>query len=96
MKVLWLRQAALDMEQLIEHISQDKPSAAANYAKKLMDAISQLAGNQSLGRPGRVFGTRELVVPPCIVAYRVKGEAVQVLRILHSARKWPGRMGDRA
>jgi toxin ParE1/3/4 len=44
-----------------------------------------------MGRPGRVKGTRELVIvgTPYIVAYRIKGDAVQVLRVLHGAQKWP-------
>jgi toxin ParE1/3/4 len=44
-----------------------------------------------MGRPGRVPGTRELVIPntPFIVPYRVVGNTIQVLRILHGARPWP-------
>jgi len=42
-----------------------------------------------MGRPGRVPETRELVIQPYIVAYRVKGGIVQILRVLHSAREWP-------
>ena len=44
-----------------------------------------------MGRPGRVPGTRELVIPgtPYIVPYRVQGEAIQILRVYHSARRWP-------
>jgi toxin ParE1/3/4 len=43
------------------------------------------------GRPGRVAGTRELVVPhtPFIAAYVVTGDRIRILRILHSAQVWP-------
>lgn len=43
------------------------------------------------GRPGRVLGTRELVVSrtPYIVPYRVRGDMVELLLVLHAARKWP-------
>ncbi len=39
-------------------------------------------------------GTRELVVTgtPYIVPYRVKGQEVEVLRVYHGARHWPGRL----
>jgi len=42
---------------------------------------------------GRVPGTRELVVTgtPYIVAYRVRDETVEILRVFHAARKWPER-----
>ena len=50
-----------------------------------------LAVYPSLGRVGRVRGTRELVVSgtPFVVVYRVRLDIVQVLRVLHHARKWP-------
>jgi plasmid stabilization system protein ParE len=42
------------------------------------------------GRPGRVQGTRELVLMrPFLAVYEVHEEEVQVLRILHGARQWP-------
>ncbi len=80
------------MEQLIDYIAADNPSAAATEARKVMEAIRQLAEHPASGRTGRVFGTRELVLPPYIIAYRVKGEAVQILRILHSARRFPNKL----
>jgi toxin ParE1/3/4 len=35
--------------------------------------------------------SRELVVTgtPFVVAYRVNGESIQILAVLHGARKWP-------
>ena len=41
------------------------------------------------GRPGRIDGTRELVRAPYIIVYRVRSEAVEILRIYHSAQNWP-------
>jgi len=53
-----------------------------------------LSDNPALGRTGRVRGTRELVIAgtPYIVAYRVRGEVAQVLRVLRGAQQWPRRM----
>jgi toxin ParE1/3/4 len=47
--------------------------------------------NPHMGRPGRVPGTRELVIRRTryIVPYRVHGETLQILRVYHSARRWP-------
>jgi toxin ParE1/3/4 len=36
-----------------------------------------------------VLGTRELVVEPYVIAYRVKRGVLQILRVLHGARRWP-------
>ncbi|MFC3110844.1 type II toxin-antitoxin system RelE/ParE family toxin [Undibacterium arcticum] len=45
-----------------------------------------------MGRPGRVIGTRELVIHPnYIIPYRMSGDVVEVLRVQHVARRWPRR-----
>jgi toxin ParE1/3/4 len=41
------------------------------------------------GRAGRLPGSRELVVAPYIVVYRVKNELIEISRIYHSAQDWP-------
>ena len=50
-----------------------------------------LADQPSMGRPGRIAGTRELVVTrfPYILPYRVRGSTIEILRVFHTARKWP-------
>ena len=50
-----------------------------------------LPENPQIGRPGRVPGTRELIIPktPFIVPYRLQGNAIQILRIYHGARRGP-------
>ena len=54
-------------------------------------AVELLATHPASGRIGRVPGTRELVITgtPYIVPYRVRGDAVEILRVFHGARKWP-------
>jgi toxin ParE1/3/4 len=43
------------------------------------------------GRMGRKAGTRELPVAglPFVIIYRVRGETVEVVRIIHGAQQWP-------
>jgi toxin ParE1/3/4 len=41
-----------------------------------------------MGRKGRVAGARELIVTPFIVACRVKKDAIEVVAIIHGARRW--------
>lgn len=52
-----------------------------------------LAEQPSMGRPGRVPGTRELIVAKTryIVPYRVRGETVEILRVFHTLRRLPDR-----
>ena len=56
---------------LRSYIARDNPKAANQIATMLLDAVERLAELPNLGRPGRVVGTRELVVPGtrCVIPY---------------------------
>jgi toxin ParE1/3/4 len=90
-RVKWLRTALANLNDEAEYISQDSPAAAARTVAAIVDAVELLEEYPALGRPGRVPGTRELVVrgTPYIVPYRVRGDTVELLRVFHAARKWP-------
>lgn len=91
MRLEWSDAALVNLDQAVEYIAQDKPAAAANVAQKIWDATQRLAEQPGIGRPGRVEGTRELVITglPYIVPYVVKGNRVIVLRVMHAAMMWP-------
>ena len=59
--------------------------------EQIVLAARRLLDFPESGRPGRLAGTRELVIPrtPYIAAYAVTADTVRVLRILHSAQMWP-------
>ncbi len=80
-----------DLEEIADYISQDNPEAARRVVSRLWTAVKTLAQQPEMGRPGRVYGTRELVVSdtPFVVPYRVVGSEIQILRVLHGARDWP-------
>jgi toxin ParE1/3/4 len=90
-KVSWTPSARNDLVAIFEHIQRDDPRAASGLVDRLDRAVSRLSEHPGLGRPGRVANTRELVIPrtPYVAAYRVVGDDVQVLRVLHGARMWP-------
>ena len=91
MNIRWVRLAWVDLEEAVGYIARDNPEAARNMAKRIWEAARLLAEHPGAGRPGRVPGTRELVIggTPFILPYRVKDNTVQILRVLHSSRKWP-------
>jgi toxin ParE1/3/4 len=72
-------------------VPADDPVAADRLLTRIENAVGQLAHYPALGRPGRVEGTRELVVAgtPYIVPYRVAGNILEILRVHHGARRWP-------
>ncbi len=91
MRISWTRKALENLEEHAEYIAEADPLAAARVVDKIFCAIDMLADHPGVGRPGRVPGTRELVVTgtPYIVPYRVREQAVEILRVFHGSRRWP-------
>jgi len=89
--VVWLRLALQDMRECAEFIARDDPEAARRVVDRIWKEGQSLRLLPDRGRPGRVSGTRELVLQglPYFLAYRVKGKSVQILRVIHTARNWP-------
>lgn len=79
------------LEQEASYIAQDNPQAAAGLIAEANETTQLLTRHPDMGRPGRVPGTRELVLSrfPYIIPYRVKEQRVEILRVLHTSRKWP-------
>jgi toxin ParE1/3/4 len=88
----WSPEAINDLVALRAYIEQDDPKAAQRVALHIVRNVETLLpSSPEMGRPGRIPGTRELVIPktPFIVPYRIVGNTVQILRIFHGARRWP-------
>lgn len=95
MTPIWSPEAVDDLNSLRAYISEDNPAAAQRVALHVIHNVELLLpANPEMGRPGRVPGTRELVIPktPFIVPYRVQGNMLQILRVYHAARPWPDRL----
>jgi plasmid stabilization system protein ParE len=91
MEVRWLNKALKNLDQEAEYIATDDPEAARFVVGRIRTAIALLAENPSLGRPGRIAGTRELIVNKTryLVPYRVRNNSIEILRIFHTSRKLP-------
>jgi len=93
MQIKWHRKARQDLRHLRAYIAEGNPQAAASVARSILQAVERLPEHPAIGRPGRVMGTRELVVAgtPYLVPYRVMGDVIVILRVLHGAQQWPDR-----
>jgi len=93
MRVRWLRTALRNLHEEASYIAADDPVAARLVVARVLEAVAQLGNQPGLGRPGRVPSTRELVVARTryIVPYRVKRDAVEILRVFHTSRPVPKR-----
>ena len=94
MHVRWLRVALANLDAEAEFIVRENPAAAGRVVAAVDRAVQKLRRYPALGRPGRVIGTRELIVPgtPYIVPYRIRNDTVEVLRVFHAARRWPEKL----
>ena len=92
MNIVWSPEAIQDLISLRAYIAEDSPAGARRIVLRILHDIEYLLpDNPHIGRPGRVPGTRELVIPrtPYIVPYRMQGASIQILRVYHGARRWP-------
>ncbi len=94
MRVRWLSRALENLDDEAAYIATDNPRTAAEFVLHMRDSAVILAEHPNMGRPGRIAGTRELVVTrfSYVLPYRVRGGAMEILRVFHTARKWPRRM----
>lgn len=90
-RLRWTPAAAEDLEHIKEYLSERYPQFAQSTMVELYETIRTLKTSPRLGRVGREEGTRELVLTrlPYIVAYRLKGQAIEILHIFHSAQDRP-------
>jgi toxin ParE1/3/4 len=91
MQLRWTSEAADDLERIADYLLVQTPDRATELVRTVYAAPSALLSFPNRGRPGKMEGTRELVLArlPYIVVYKVIGDVVFVVRILHGAQKWP-------
>jgi toxin ParE1/3/4 len=87
----WTEAAEVDAGAILAFIAQDSIAAAYDVYEEIREQARHLVEYPDLGRVGRLKGTRELVInrTPYIMVYRIKGERVELLRVLHGAQQWP-------
>jgi toxin ParE1/3/4 len=92
--IVWAPRAIRHLAELRAYIARDNPIVAGRIAAALLDAGETLAEFPNLGRPGRVAGTRELVVPgtPYVIPYRLRGDRLEIIAVFHGRQKWPKRL----
>jgi len=90
-KIRWTDVAAADLKSVHEYLSEHAPARADTIVDRILAGIDVLEQYPNLGRQGRIDGTRELVITgtPFIVFYRLQKSQVEILGVLHAARKWP-------
>jgi addiction module RelE/StbE family toxin len=90
LRLIWTARANAGLANVIDRIGLDNPRAAYEMDERLTRKAALLVDNPYLGRRGEIPGTRELVAHPrYVLIYDVRGDTVRILRVLHTARRWP-------
>jgi len=92
-RIEWSPVALDDRDRIFDYydIEQDSPRAAIAIDERIARQIEVLIDHPEFGRPGRVDDAGELVISktPYVVAYRIIGDAIRILRVLHGKQLWP-------
>lgn len=96
MILVWLPSANVTRDAQLDYIAQDSFLAAIDQDEEIEKQVDMLLDHPNMGRLGRLKATRELVISRTsfIVAYRVKGKRIEILRVLHGSQQWPRTMRD--
>ena len=88
-ELVWTTRALTEFDEIIAYIRSQDPATADRAVARIDERVGLLLSHPRLGRPGRVRGTRELVVAPFVVAYEVVDGLIVVLAVLRGSRRWP-------
>lgn len=96
MILVWLPSASVTRDLQLDYIAEDNPLAAIAQDEEIEKQVGMLLDQPNIGRRGRVATTHELVISrtPFIAAYRVKGQRIEILRVLHGSQQWPRNMKE--
>ncbi len=88
--IVWKNNARLRVREAIDYISDFNEQAALDLESALRHSVGRLADFPYVGRPGRVEGTRELIIHPnYLIIYRIADDAVVILNLVHARRQYP-------
>ncbi|MDF1631399.1 type II toxin-antitoxin system RelE/ParE family toxin [Mycoplana sp. MJR14] len=89
-RIRWTLRALRRLDEIGAYIEKDNPDAAARVVARIVTAVDMLAEVPASGRPGRIKGTREIVLAdiPYIIPYRVSRD-IEILTVMHAHQRWP-------
>jgi addiction module RelE/StbE family toxin len=90
MKVRWTEPAQQQRAEIRAYIAANNRSAARRMSGLFKAATVTLEQHPQFGTPGKIPNTREYVVHPSYrMVYRIDGDTIWILFLIHTAREWP-------
>ncbi len=90
--IVWTDPAVSDLDSIHEYISRDSEIYADSVLSEIFDAVDRLIDYSQSGRVVPELEepqTREIIVGNYRVMYEVQDDVIQILTVLHGARKFP-------
>ncbi|PRC93231.1 type II toxin-antitoxin system RelE/ParE family toxin [Solimicrobium silvestre] len=86
----WNRKAQEDRRNFLVSIGQSSLSAALKHDEVIEAKAELLLNPLTSYKAGRVLGTHEFIISKrYVLVYRIKGDVVEILRVLHTAQAMP-------
>jgi plasmid stabilization system protein ParE len=92
MSVNWTETAAAQLQAVRDFIARGSPGYAQALAERVIRRTELLAEFPRLGAKVPEYGDesiRELFEHPVRIVYRVTGDAVEVVAVIHASRRMP-------
>ncbi len=92
MIAVWRSRAEMDLDSLVRHVAQQDVRAAIDLDLRIAQKVALLETYPHLGHITSDGVTRELAVTSSVkLFYRIrpKLKAVEIVRIIHTRRKYP-------
>ena len=92
-KIEYLPIAQEDLSDIFDYIKEDNPDAAANFIERIDKAVSKLELFPLLGTIPKderlqMLGYRMLVIGKYLAFYVIRGNIIEIRRIIHGSRKY--------
>lgn len=89
MEIFWSDFAEDDLDAIFDYLVDD-PEIAVRIVRGIRARADSLVDFPYMGGRGRFMGTRELLAERrYYIVYRVKGDNIEILNIIHTSQKYP-------
>ena len=90
LELIWEPDALDQFDSIIDYVAERHLAAAERLERMFRDKAETARRFPEIGRPGRVAGTREIIVHPnYLIIYQITDSAIDIIRVLHSRQQYP-------
>jgi plasmid stabilization system protein ParE len=91
-RVIWAPQAAQDLDNTCDYLARSSATYARTFAEQVIALVESIPAQPRLGAVVPEYGQedlRERLFHNYRIIYRLRGEDVEVVTIVHGARRLP-------